>query len=96
MVQNGKRVTKPEAKRMIATYIGKVAIGGFCYKDTKETITLENLSDAKVEKIQVEMNEYKFSRRSIHDTTTCLMFAYTKEQLQSIHDFCYGRLKDGK
>lgn len=96
MVQNGKRVSKPDAKRTIAVYIGNIAMGCYRNKLTKELLTLENLPDYKVEKIQAEMNEYKFSRRSIHDTTTCLMYGYTKEQLKSIHDFCYTRLVDGK
>ena len=96
MVQNGKRVNKPEAKRAIAIYLGHVAVGCYRNKLTKELITLENLPDYKVEKIQAEMNEYHFSRRSIHDTIVCLILDYNKEQLKSIHDFCYKRLVDGK
>lgn len=96
MTKNGKRMTKPQAKRTLASFVARVALGGLRNSETKEILTLENMGSDRLEKFQAEMNEYGFTRRSIHDTTTCLMYNYTEEQLKSIHDFCYGKLKDGK
>lgn len=90
--KNGKRLNKEKAKIAVVGTIAKTLLGGLVRKSTKEPITLADIKD----KVQTEMNEYGFSRRSMHDSVLCLMVQWTDEQRKQLHDFCYDELVDGK
>lgn len=85
--KNGKYITKPRAKQMLCRVIA-------------ESYARNGLKTIKPEKVQEIMNEYKFSRRSIHDTIICnWRIADASERaayLATIHNFCFTVLHDGK
>ena len=85
--KNGKYITKPRAKQMLCRCIA-------------QSYAKNQLKTIKPEVVQEIMNEYKFSRRSIHDTIICnYHFSDVAEREifhTTIHNFCYGVLHDGK
>ena len=85
--KNGKYITKPNAKRMLCRAIA-------------QSYAHNRLKTIKPEVVQEIMNEYKFTRRSIHDTIMCnwiLEDASERAAYQAaIHNFCFTVLHDGK
>lgn len=85
--KNGKYITKPRMKYLIAHTIAK------------RWFKLDRLEKEIIEKIQTWLNEYGFSRKQIFMTIESNF--HVKEEFRTefhdkCHSFCYGVLRDGK
>lgn len=85
--KNGKKVSKPKAKKMLA-----YALARSCIKN--------NFASIKLDEVQKVIDEYGFSRKSIHDTIVA-NYSPSDEKLrreyyENIHTFCFTRLRSAK
>ena len=90
-------MTKKDKRDSVARCILRIELGMYRDKTTRETVTLKNISEEILTKMNTVLAENKISRKSIYCAIEMMAFSVFPEDartdhLQNIHEFCYTQL----
>lgn len=91
-------MTKKAARDEIRNLIIMICAGKYKFKETSEKMTLQNVPEAVVEKMNKLLIEKSISRKSVFKSIEAVGYlagiaeeSY-QEKLQEMHNFCYTKL----
>lgn len=91
-------MTKKDARDEIRNLIIMICAGKYKFKGTSEKMTLQNVPETVVERMNKLLVEKNISRKSVFKSIEAVGYlagiaeANYKEKLQEMHDFCYTKL----